>query len=230
VKPASPHLLSEPAIVAGIAKAILNPNPKVPWDEWVGDYAKVRDAIEKTWPATFKGLNEKMFQPGGLTRPLGARERKWATRSGKANFIVPTQMFAGHVGSFGQDGVLQLVTLRSNGQFNTTVYSYEDRFRGVKGTRMVVFMNEADMVRYGLKKDDLVDLTTAMDSATVRGVTGFRVVPYNIPEGCIGAYFPEANALVPLSHHDKQAHTPAYKATPVRVSLSQPSRQEAASA
>ncbi len=226
VKPASPYLLSEPAIVAGIAKATLSPNPKVPWDDWVGDYSKVRGAIEQTWPATFKGLNEKMFQPGGLTRPLGARERKWGTRSGKANFVVPTQMFAGHAESFGQEGVLQLVTLRSNGQFNTTVYSDVDRFRGVKGTRMVVFMNEADIVQYGLKADDMVDLTTAMESEVPRSVKGFRVVPYNIPQGCIGAYFPEANPLVPLSHHDKKAHTPAYKAIPIRVSLSAPTQPD----
>jgi molybdopterin-dependent oxidoreductase alpha subunit len=227
-KPASPHLLSEPAIVAGIAKATLAPNPKVTWDDWVGDYAKVREAIEQTWPATFTGLNEKMFQPGGLTRPLGARERKWATRSGKANFIVPTQMFAGHTASFNQEGTLQLVTLRSNGQFNTTVYSDVDRFRGVKGTRMVVFMNEADIARHGLKADDMIDLTTAIDAEVVRSVQGFRVVPYNIPQGCIGAYFPEANPLVPLSHHDKQAHTPAYKATPVRLSRSATGVEKAA--
>ena len=175
-------------------------------------------AIEQTWPATFKGLNEKLFQPGGLTRPLGARERKWATRSGKANFIVPTQMFAGHVASFGQEGVLQLVTLRSNGQFNTTVYSYVDRFRGVSGTRMVAFMNQADIDSLGLKADDLVEMTTAIEEEIVRRVSGFRVVPYDIPVGCIGAYFPEANPLVPLSHHDKKADTPAYKAIPVRVS------------
>ncbi|MGH7010846.1 MAG: FdhF/YdeP family oxidoreductase, partial [Caulobacteraceae bacterium] len=97
VKPASPHLRSEPAIIAAIAKATLKDNPRVPWDEWVSDYAKVRTAIEETWPATFKGLNEKMFLPGGMTRPLAARERKWNTRTGKANFIVPKQMFAGNV-------------------------------------------------------------------------------------------------------------------------------------
>jgi anaerobic selenocysteine-containing dehydrogenase len=90
-------------------------------------------------------------------------------------------MFAGNIASFGQEGVLQLVTLRSNGQFNTTVYSYEDRFRGVKGTRMLVFMNEADIAKYGLMNDDLVDLTTAMDGDTVRGVNGFRVVPTTSP-------------------------------------------------
>lgn len=220
VKPASQHLLSEPAIVAGIAKATLPPNPRAPWDDWVSDYSTVRSAIEQTWPATFKGLNENMFQPGGIPRPLAARERKWNTRTGKANFIVPTQMFAGRPDSFGQPGVMQLVTLRSNGQFNTTIYSYEDRFRGVKGTRMVVFMNPADIERQGLAEDDFVDLTTAVDDGVERVVRGFRVAPYDIPEGCIGAYYPETNPLVPLSHHDGKAETPAYKAVPVRVGKS----------
>ena len=220
VKPASPHLLSEPAIVAGIAKATLGDNSRAPWDEWVADYGKVRHAIERTWPATFKGLDEKMFQPGGIPRPLAARERKWNTRSGKANFIAPTQMFAGRTDSFDQPGVMQLVTLRSNGQFNTTVYSYEDRFRGVKGTRMVVFMNPADVERLGLAKDDFVDLTTAIEDGVSRVVRGLRIVPYDIPEHCIGAYYPEANPLVPLGHHDSKAMTPAYKAIPVRVSRS----------
>jgi len=220
VKPASPHLKSEPAIIAGIAKAALDPNPKVPWDAWVDDYAKVRTAIEQTWPATFKGLGEKMFNPGGMIRPLAARERKWNTRTGKANFIVPKQMFAGDAASFGREGILQLVTLRSNGQFNTTVYSYEDRFRGIKGTRMVVFMNAADIERLGLAADDIVDLTTAIDDGVERVVRGFRIVRYNIPQGCIGAYYPEANPLAPLSHHDARSETPAYKAIPVRVSKS----------
>ncbi|HEY1751715.1 MAG TPA: FdhF/YdeP family oxidoreductase [Caulobacteraceae bacterium] len=224
VKPASPHLKSEPAIVAGIAQATLAPNARVPWDAWVGDYAKVREAIEQTWPSTFKGLNEKMFNPGGITRPLAARERKWNTRTGKANFVAPTQMFAGDAESFGREGVLQLVTLRSNGQFNTTVYSYEDRFRGVKGTRMVVFMNAADIERLGLAEGDMVDLTTAIDDGVARVVRGFRVVAYGIPEGCVGAYYPEANPLAPLSHHDTKAQTPAYKAIPVRVSRSQETR------
>jgi molybdopterin-dependent oxidoreductase alpha subunit len=220
VKPAGPNLRSEPAIIAGIAKATLEPNPKVPWDDWVGDYGKIRKAIEKTWPATFKGLDEKMFDPGGIVRPLAARERKWNTRTGKANFIKPTQMFAGHPESFGREGVLQLVTLRSNDQFNTTVYGFDDRFRGVKGTRMIVFMNAADITDLGFKPDDIVDLHTAMDDDTPRVARGFRILPYNIPKGCIGAYFPEANSLIPLGHHDKQAHTPAYKATPIRLSRS----------
>jgi molybdopterin-dependent oxidoreductase alpha subunit len=220
VKPASPHLKSEPAIVAAIAESTLPLNPKVPWSDWVDDYDRVREKIEETWPATFKGLREKMFQPGGLPRPLAARERKWTTRSGKANFIVPTQLFAGHEASFGQEGVLQLITLRSNDQFNTTVYGYDDRFRGVHGTRKVVFMNDADILRLGFSEGEFVDLQTAIDDGAERRIESFRIVSYSIPQGCIGAYYPEANPLVPLNHHDKKAHTPAYKAIPVRLSRS----------
>jgi len=220
VKPASEHLRSEPAIVAGIAKATLDPNPRVPWDAWVGDYGLVRQAIEKTWPATFPGFDEKLFDPGGVTRPIAARERKWNTRTGKANFIVPTQMFAGKEDSFDQPGVLQLITLRSNDQFNTTIYGYDDRFRGVKGTRMVVFMNASDAADRNLKEGEFVDLTTAIDDGTERVVKGLRVIVYDIPKGCVGAYFPETNPLVPLSHHDAKAHTPAYKAIPVKTSRS----------
>jgi molybdopterin-dependent oxidoreductase alpha subunit len=221
VRPAGPNLRSEPAIIAGIAKATLPPNPKVPWDAWVGDYSKVRAAIEQTWPATFKGLNEKMFDPGGIIRPLGARERKWSTRTGKANFIVPQHLFAGHEESFGQPGVFQLSTFRSNDQFNTTVYGFDDRFRGIKGTRMVVFMNPEDIAEQGFQEGEFVDLTGAIEDGVRRVVEGFRIVAYTIPRGTVGAYYPEANALIPLHHHDRQAHTPAYKATPVRLSRSQ---------
>lgn len=217
VKPASGHLKSEPAIIAGLALATVANDASIPWRAWVDDYSLVRKAIEETWPAVFKGLNDRMFDPGGLPRPLAARERKWNTRSGKANFIVPTQLFAGHVASLDQKDVLQLTTLRSNDQFNTTVYGYHDRFRGVKGTRMVVFMNKADVAELGLKDGDIVTLVTAIDDGIDRRVGGLRVTTYDIPKGMIAAYFPEANPLIPLSHHDMKAHTPAYKATPVRI-------------
>ena len=217
VKPASQMLRSEPAIVAGLAKATLPPNDRVPWDSWMGNYALVRDAIEATWPATFPRFNERLFQPGGVMRPLAARERKWNTRSGKANFIVPSALFAGAAEGHGAADVFQLTTMRSNDQFNTTVYGYHDRFRGVRGTRMVVFMNVTDIARLGLKADALVTLECAISDGIARRVSGLRVVPYGIPEGAVGAYFPEANPLVPLGHHDRHAHTPAYKAVPVRV-------------
>ena len=226
-KPASAHLRSEPAIVAGIARATLAENPRIPWEQWVGDYGKVRAAIEATFPATFAGLDAKMFQPGGLARPLAARERKWNTRSGKANFIVPTRLFAGDEASFEQPGVLQLTTLRSNDQFNTTVYGYDDRFRGVRGTRMVVFMNAADIAGGGFADGDSVTLSTALGDGVERRVAGLRIVAYNIPKGCVGAYFPEINPLVPLSHHDAKAHTPAYKAIPERFARDDGRRRDA---
>ena len=150
-KPASTELLSEPAIVAGIAKATLQ-NQKAPWDKWVGDYSLVRDAIEATYPETFKDFNKRLFQPGGITRPLPARERKWVTSNGKANFITPSGCFPNFTTTGSQDDILHLASLRSNDQFNTTIYGYSDRFRGVEGTRKVVFMNKADIATLGFSR------------------------------------------------------------------------------
>ena len=220
VEPASPDLRSEPWIVAMLARATLPDNPKVPWDAWVADYSRVRDAIAQTYPATFKGLNEKMFQPGGIARPVAARERKWDTPNGKANFLTPERLFAGIEGTGDQERVLQLMTLRSNDQFNTTIYGYSDRFRGVQGTRHVIFLNRTDMRRLNLVEGHSVDLTTAVDDGITRTVTGLQVIGYDIPLGCAGAYFPECNPLVPLWHHDKESKVPAYKAIPVRITRS----------
>ncbi|MGZ2488092.1 molybdopterin-dependent oxidoreductase alpha subunit [Rhizobium pisi] len=217
-KPASPELLSEPAIVAGLAKATLG-ETKVPWDAWVGDYAQIRDAIERTYPETFKDFNKRLFTPGGFVRPLPARERKWVTKSGKANFLTPEKLFPEFSISQGAD-VLHLTTLRSNDQFNTTIYGYSDRFRGVEGTRKIIFVNPEDIVRLGFEDGDRVDVTTAIDANNLRKVTAFRIVPYDIPKGCCGAYYPEANPLFPLAHHDPKSKTPSYKLLPVRLSRS----------
>jgi molybdopterin-dependent oxidoreductase alpha subunit len=219
--PASPHLLSEPKIVAELAKATLAPNGKVPWDEWVGDYAKVRHAMEETWPEVFKNFNERIWTPGGVERPIAARQRKWETKTGRANFLVPAEPRADPRSAVREGGdVLRLTTLRSNGQFNTTVYEYADRYRGVEGTRRVVFMNVDDIRRLGLTKGDTVNLTTAFADNVQRSVKGFEVVPYPIAAGCIAAYFPEATPLIPLWHRDESSHTPSYKILPVRVSKS----------
>ena len=216
VKPASDELLSEPAIVAGLAKATI-PDAKVPWDEWVGDYGTVRDAIETTYPETFKDFNKRLFEPGGIPRPVPARERKWVTPNGKANFLTPERLEPELKISGEKADVLTLTSLRSNDQFNTTVYGYSDRFRGVEGTRHVVFMNPLDIERLGLNNGDAVDLTTVLDGGARRSVQGLRVVPYSIPPGSCGAYYPETNPLFPLDHHDPKSKTPAYKALPVRV-------------
>jgi len=214
--PASPHLRSEPAIVAGIAQATLEPNPRVPWDEWVADYGSVRDAIERTWPDMFRDFNQRMDEPGGFERPLAARERIWKTDTGKANFKLPEAMSASFQDTNDPD-VLRLMTLRSNDQFNTTIYGYHDRFRGIEGTRMVVMMNLQDMQRLGISDGDAVSLETAVDDGVGRRMDGFRVVEYNVPSGCCAAYYPECNVLIPLWQYAQKSKVPAAKSIPVRV-------------
>ena len=214
-EPASEHLLSEPRIVAELAKATLAPNPRIDWDAWVADYAKVRDAIEETYPDQFKDFNTRMWNQTGFHRPNAARERKWNTDTGKANFAVPHALSA--TGFQDAPDVLRLITLRSNDQFNTTVYGYDDRFRGIRGTRQVVLMNRADMDRFGLSEDEEVSLSTKADDQVSRVLGGLRVVPYDIPQGCIGAYYPECNLLIPVWHYAEGSKVPAAKSVPVQV-------------
>lgn len=217
VRPASPHLLSEPRIVAELAKAIVPNRTTIPWDEWVGDYSRIRDAIAATYPDIFHDFNARMWKPGGFHRPLGARERKWKTKTGKANFIAPKSLSTDIDTAPEARDVVQLITLRSNGQFNTTIYNYDDRFRGIYGSRHVVLMHRNDIERLGLQEGAIVTLATAVDDGVDRQVGGLRVVAYDIPEGCIAGYYPECNPLVPLWHHEEKAKTPASKAIPVRV-------------
>lgn len=214
--PVSEHVRSEPFIVAGMAKATLAPNPRVDWDKWVGDYALVRDAIEATYPDQFKDFNRRLFTPGGFPRPLGARERKWKTENGKANFTVPESLSNRRKEA---PDIYQLMTLRADGQFNTTIYSEEDRFRGVKGGRRVVLMNEADMARLQLREGDQVVLATATEDGVTRELGGLKVLPYGIPEKCVAGYYPECNVLIPLWHYAKESKVPAAKSVPVRISI-----------
>ncbi|WP_112874380.1 FdhF/YdeP family oxidoreductase [Paracoccus endophyticus] len=213
--PAADTLLSEPAIVAGIAKATLPPNPNVPWDDWVGDYARIRSAIEQVWPEQFTGYETRMRRPGGFYKGNKARGRVWQTDSGKAEFSVPP----GHSG-LGRDlapGEYTLITLRSNDQFNTTVYGFEDRLRGLSGNRMIVLMNLDDMARAGLSEGQVVTMACAEQDGHRRAVAGLTVTPYDLPDRCVAAYYPEVNGIVPVGLHDRMSKTPAYKGTPVRI-------------
>ncbi|MFC4728572.1 FdhF/YdeP family oxidoreductase [Coralloluteibacterium thermophilus] len=219
-EPASPHLLSEPRIVAEIAKAALPHNPKVPWDAWVADYAKIRDAIERTWPDQFADFNARMWTPGGFPRPLPARHRVWKTETGKANFVTPEKMDSFAEVAAPGDDVLRLMTVRSNDQFNTTIYGYRDRFRGIQGTRRVVMMNARDLERFGLADGDVVTLEGAARDGEVRRVENMRVVEYDVPQGACAAYYPECNPLIPLWHHADESQVPAAKSVPVRVRAS----------
>ena len=214
--PASSHLLSEARIVAGIAKATLMPNPKVDWDTWSSDYTRIRNDIEATYPEDFRDFNARMHQPGGFPRPLAANERRWKTQSGKAEFKVPSALSAAHAGDGGAD-VLRLMTMRSNDQFNTTIYGYDDRLRGIQGTREVLLMNRSDMARFGLVEGQRVTLAGAAGDGFERAVEGLRVTPYDLPAGSCGAYYPECNPVMSLAHYAEESFVPAAKSVPVRI-------------
>jgi molybdopterin-dependent oxidoreductase alpha subunit len=213
--PASRHLKSELAIVAGIAKATLDPNLKLKWDEWMADYGRVRDLIELTYPDDFRDYNARMFEPGGFYRGNDARERIWNTEEKKAIFTAPDRLNA--LSFDDADGRFRLVTMRSNDQFNTTIYGYSDRFRGIEGTRDVVLMCEEDIVSAGLEPGQSVTLFSDFEDGQIRQLTGLIVTPHNLPRGTIGAYYPECNVLIAVDHHDQMSKTPASKAVPVRI-------------
>jgi molybdopterin-dependent oxidoreductase alpha subunit len=213
--PASEHLRSEPAIVAGMAKAVLPMNNRVPWDDWVADYGRIRDQIAETYAEEFHDFNARMFTPGGFYRGNSARERIWKTKSGKAEFTVTKTMSA--TGFADAPGRFRLITMRSNDQFNTTIYGYSDRMRGIEGTRDVLLINPDEMQRMGLTEGQVVSLVSDAEDGVERSVCGLTVTPFSLPDGCLGAYYPEMNPLMPLSHHDEHSKTPAAKSVPVRI-------------
>jgi anaerobic selenocysteine-containing dehydrogenase len=198
-----------------MAKQTLPPNPKVRWDDWTGDYGLIRDLIAETYPEEFYRMNERMFQPGGFYRGNKARERVWKTESGKAQFTAPDMLAATDVPD--ADGRYRLITLRSNDQFNTTVYGYSDRLRGIEGKRDVVLINPEEMRRAGFVAGQRVSLVGDAQDGRARRIDGLEVVPFDLPDGSIAGYYPELNPLIPLQHHDRKSKTPACKAVPVRI-------------
>jgi len=214
--PASEHLKSEPAIVAGIAKATLPSNPRVRWwDDWVGDYGLIRDLIAETYPKEFHDFNARMFTPGGFYRGNAARERIWKTKSGKAEFTAPQTLSS--TGFKDAPDRYRLVTLRSNDQFNTTIYGFSDRLRGIEGTRQVLLINPKEIERAGLQEGQMVSLVSDAEDGVHREVGPLKITPFNLPDGCIASYYPEMNPLIALSHHDQESKTPAGKSVPVRI-------------
>lgn len=214
-KPANEHLLSETAIICELAKASLPENPRWQWDAWRGNYARIRDLIARTYPKEFFDMDRRMHQPGGFFRGNDARRRVWHTQSGRAEFTDPSVLNAGPQDE--ADDTLRLVTLRSNDQFNTTVYGMNDRLRGLSGERTIALMAPQEIARLGLAEGQRITLVTAADPATRRAVGGLKVVPYDLPAGTVAGYFPELNALVPLSLREKLSDTPASKGVPVRI-------------
>ncbi|XVJ71066.1 MAG: FdhF/YdeP family oxidoreductase [Rhizobacter sp.] len=224
--PASEHLLSEPMIVARMALATL-PKSNVPWAWLVEDYSRIRDKIEAVFD-DFHGFNARVAKPGGFRLRNTASERVWKTASGKAEFrthALPQgdQQQSARTAAAKGVAVMTLATVRSHDQYNTTIYGLDDRYRGVYGQRRVVFMNEADMQAQGFKSGDLVNIQSVFAGEMPRQVDGFLLVAYDIPRGCLASYYPETNALLPLSSVADGAGTPTSKAIPVVLSAAAPS-------
>ena len=220
LKPASEHLRSEPAIIAGMALATL-PQTRVKWAELVADYSKIRDCIEAVFP-DFADFNGRIKKPGGFRLYVAASEREWRTPTKKANFIVYPGVDEDP--RVEDREALTLTTIRSHDQYNTTIYGLNDRYRGIKGRRDVVFVNERDLASRGLKHGDRVDLTVVSDAPSKtdkRAMRNLTAVAHHIAQGSIAAYYPEANVMVALDHYDAKSGTPSYKSTPVLLRASE---------
>ncbi len=191
-----------------MARATLGSRSVVDWEGMVADYDRIRDAIEDVFPI-FQGYNARIRVPGGFHLTSTARERIWMTPSGKANFL----LFKGlgeDCYQYDADG-LWLSTIRSHDQYNTTLYSMSDRYRGIYGQRDVIFLNESEATKRGLADGDRVDIVTLSTDGVERRVRNFRVVAYSFPDGCCAAYYPETNSLIPLYAHDPLSFTPSSK-------------------
>lgn len=208
--PASKSLLSEPAIVAGMAQATLS-NSKLNWNELIEDYDRIRDKIEATIPG-FENYNQRVREKGGFYLSNSARDKDFSpTLTGKANFTINAV----------SDIELQknqfiMMTIRTHDQYNTTIYGLDDRYRGVINERRVIFMNPRDMEEQGLEKLDAVDLISHFNQEE-RIAKHFLVIPYNIPKQCTATYFPEANVLVPLQSKARISNTPTSKTIIITV-------------
>jgi molybdopterin-dependent oxidoreductase alpha subunit len=211
-EPGSPHLRSETAILAGMAGATL-PESATPWQQYADDYDRIRDTMAKVLDG-FEDFNRRARQPHGFRIHQPARERVFETPTGRAEFSVaplPDDVDPG-------TGRLMLATVRSHDQFNTTIYSNDDRYRGLKGLRTVIFMNENDMHDRGLEEFALVDVTSFSKDGTQRTVYGYRAVRYEVPPGCAAGYMPELNVLCGIADVSTQSGQPVTKHLVVEVS------------
>ncbi|SDZ82126.1 FdhF/YdeP family oxidoreductase [Microbulbifer marinus] len=221
LQPLSSQMRSEPAIIAGIAAATLG-SDTVDWLSLIEDYGKIRDLIADVIPG-FGDFNRKLEQPGGFYLQNPAAQRRWNTDVGKAKFIshrLPDSLLNEGVRHRARKPDLVLQTLRSHDQFNTTVYSLNDRYRGVRGERHVLFANLEDIHRLGFEDRQKVDVVSLWDDEIERRVQGFTLIAFDIPEGQAAAYYPEANPLVPLESYGIGSFTPTSKFIAVRLEQS----------
>lgn len=209
-RPASPELRSEVAIIAGIAAATVG-SAKVDWAALADDHDGIRDLIARTVPG-FEDFNLRVRKPRGFHLRNAAAHREWNTPAGKATFsAVPLPEATEHQVARGEVDVFVLQTFRSHDQYNTTIYGMDDRYRGVYGERRVVFMHPEDLKVIGAVAGDRIDVVGRHDDGVTRIAEDFRLVPYDIPRGCVAGYYPELNVLVPLSTFGSESDTPASK-------------------
>ncbi|WP_137148963.1 FdhF/YdeP family oxidoreductase [Mycolicibacterium sp. CR10] len=214
--PPSDDVRSEVAIVCQLAQAVFGPDHPVPWATFNADYDSIRDAIAAVVPGC-DDYNHKVRGPDGFQLPHPPRDsREFRTATGKANFgVYPLEWVPV------PEGRLVLQTLRSHDQYNTTIYGLDDRYRGVKGGRRVIFVNPADLDALGLSDGDRVDLISEFSGADgqlqERRAKDFAVVSYSTPVGNAAAYYPETNPLVPLDHTADRSNTPVSKAVVIRL-------------
>jgi anaerobic selenocysteine-containing dehydrogenase len=209
--PAGPLLRSEVDIVCGIARATLGTRHEIPWADFAADYDQIRVRIGRVVPGC-AGYEEKV-RGSGFTMPHGPRDsRTFPTPEGKAVFSVsPLEVL--NV----PEGRLVLQTLRSHDQFNTTIYGLDDRYRGIKAGRRVVFISAEDLTELGFADGDVVDLVSEWTDGVTRRADGFRLVEYSTPKGCVAAYYPETNPLIPLDSQALESGTPTSKWVVVRL-------------
>ncbi|MFC5146527.1 FdhF/YdeP family oxidoreductase [Streptomyces aureoversilis] len=220
LKPASPHLLSEPAIVCRLARRVLGAASATPWEAFERDYATIRDRIARVVPG-FEDFNARVARPGGFTLPHAPRdERRFPTATGKANFTAAPVEYPRL-----PEGRLLLQTLRSHDQYNTTIYGLDDRYRGIKNGRRVVLVSPEDARALDLADGSYADLVSEWTDGTERRAAGFRVVHYPTARGCAAAYYPETNVLVPLDHTADTSNTPASKSLVIRIEKAEQAEQ-----
>src|SRR5687767_1097380 len=208
--PASPELLSEAQIVARLARATLENRTTVDWETLSSDYDNIRDRIERVVPG-FENYNARVREPGGFYLPNAARERVFNTANGKAVFTI--HALPNH--NLAPDQYL-MMTIRSHDQFNTSVYSENDRYRGISNNRRVLFLNRDDIAAAGLREQQVVDLVSHFEGEE-RIARRFTIVPYDIPPRCAAAYFPEANVLVPVRNVAEKSNTPVSKSVVISI-------------
>lgn len=214
LEPVSTEVLPEVDIVCRMAMATL-PHSRVDWARYQHDYGPIRDLIAAVYPEIYTGFNERIQQPHGFHLDIPPRRRVWPTPTGKANILVMPGLEVNE--PVHDPDMLRLATVRSHDQYNTTIYSYNDRYRGVYNDRMVVFMNIEDRLARGLEKEAQVSLETISADGVHRRIDGLTVLDYPMPRGALAGYYPELNPLLPLDYYDRISGTPAAKSIPVRM-------------